>query len=988
MKSDQALNQEAEAAAPNKFNFHLDGNAISPILVPLSFAMPPGLEYSIDNLIEEAKKRWLKPVEVLYILQNHDKWEFTHQPPHQPAGGSLFLFNRRVLRFFRKDGHNWRKKKDGRTVGEAHERLKVGNVEILNCYYAHGEENRTFQRRSYWMLQPEYDHVVLVHYRETSEGKLNSEPVTQLSSGSSPVFSQSHSSYTTHNPGTTSMFGDSCEPNQNFSSPGSLEVTSEAQALRQLEEQLSLNVDSFSEIELDLISCQDQRMVYKQDKSAALSGPNDQGQPCDGCNGRQDDSGTYYHDLLDNCPRGNEKAICWTEVLESCEPSSVTKLSDQQAYEAFENEKSAFSSGRGMIANLENNQWLNSNNDGGVKFPPYSVVETPGANSDYYETLFDQIQIQEPLGVDSSLTVVQKQKFTITAVSPEYCYATEATKVVVIGSFLCHHSDSTWSCMFGDVEVPVEIIQDGVICCEAPSNLHGKVNLCITSGNKVPCSEVREFEFRNKTTSCTRCNSLETEGSRSPEDLLLLVRFAEMLLSASTTKDDSIESGSHLSTKQKDDDDSWSHIIDTLLVGTGTSSGTVNWLLEELLKDKLQLWLSTRSHERDEETGCSLSKEEQSIIHMVSGLGFEWALNPILSCGVNINFRDINGWTALHWAAQFGREKMVASLIASGASAGAVTDPSSQDPTGKTAATIAASRGHKGLAGYLSEVDLTSHLSSLTLKESEISKGSSELEAELTVSCVSKENFVASEDQVSLQASLDAVRNAAQAAARIQAAFRAHSFRKRKEREASATTGLDGYCIGAGSIDDSISLFSAMSKLSSRNSCDYNSAALSIQKKYRGWKGRKEFLALRQKVVKIQACVRGYQVRKQYKLILWAVGILDKVVLRWRRKRVGLQCVRQEMESNEDESDEEDFLNAFRKEKVHTAIERALKRVLSMVHSTGARQQYRRLLDLYRQAKTERGSTSDEAPLSTSEEGVSIMEDDDLYQFWETFWPS
>lgn len=41
------------------------------------------------------------------------------------TGGSLFLFNKRVLRFFRRDGHNWRKKRDGRTVGEAHERLKV-----------------------------------------------------------------------------------------------------------------------------------------------------------------------------------------------------------------------------------------------------------------------------------------------------------------------------------------------------------------------------------------------------------------------------------------------------------------------------------------------------------------------------------------------------------------------------------------------------------------------------------------------------------------------------------------------------------------------------------------------------------------------------------------------------------------------------------------------------------------------------------------------
>ncbi|XLR44187.1 hypothetical protein S83_028847, partial [Arachis hypogaea] len=29
-------------------------------------------------------------------------------------GGSLFLFNRTILRYFRKDGHNWRKKKYGK----------------------------------------------------------------------------------------------------------------------------------------------------------------------------------------------------------------------------------------------------------------------------------------------------------------------------------------------------------------------------------------------------------------------------------------------------------------------------------------------------------------------------------------------------------------------------------------------------------------------------------------------------------------------------------------------------------------------------------------------------------------------------------------------------------------------------------------------------------------------------------------------------------
>ncbi|PNY02588.1 GTPase OBG, partial [Trifolium pratense] len=42
-----------------------------------------------------------------------------------PPSGSLLLFDRKVTRYFRKDGHNWRKQKDGKTVREAHERLKV-----------------------------------------------------------------------------------------------------------------------------------------------------------------------------------------------------------------------------------------------------------------------------------------------------------------------------------------------------------------------------------------------------------------------------------------------------------------------------------------------------------------------------------------------------------------------------------------------------------------------------------------------------------------------------------------------------------------------------------------------------------------------------------------------------------------------------------------------------------------------------------------------
>lgn len=95
---------------------------------------------------------------------------------------------------------------------------------------------------------------------------------------------------------------------------------------------------------------------------------------------------------------------------------------------------------------------------------------------------------------------------------------------------------------------------------------------------------------------------------------------------------------------------------------------------------------------------------------------------------------------------------------------------------------------------------------------------------------------------------LAAVRNAAQAAARIQSAFRAHSFRKRQQKEAAFAACIDEYGIDPNDIQGLL----AMSKLNFSNRRDYNAAALSIQKKYRGWKGRKEFLSLRQKVVKIQ----------------------------------------------------------------------------------------------------------------------------------------
>lgn len=85
----------------------------------------PVQHLDLVQILQEAQNRWLRPAEICEILRNYRKFQLAPDPPVQPPAGSLFLFDRKALRYFRKDGHRWRKKKDGKTVKEAHEKLKV-----------------------------------------------------------------------------------------------------------------------------------------------------------------------------------------------------------------------------------------------------------------------------------------------------------------------------------------------------------------------------------------------------------------------------------------------------------------------------------------------------------------------------------------------------------------------------------------------------------------------------------------------------------------------------------------------------------------------------------------------------------------------------------------------------------------------------------------------------------------------------------------------
>lgn len=183
-----------------------------------------------------------------------------------------------------------------------------------------------------------------------------------------------------------------------------------------------------------------------------------------------------------------------------------------------------------------------------------------------------------------------------------------------------------------------------------------------------------------------------------------------------------------------------------------------------------------------------------------------------------------------------------------GAAPGAVDDPTSTSPGGKTAADLASSRGHKGIAGYLAEADLTTHLSSLTFNENVMDSVAATIAAEKAIETAAQivpSDMLANEN-LSLKGSLAAVRKSAHAAALIQAEFRLRSFNHRQltksNNDIPEASSLDLVALGS------------LTKVRKFNYEDYlhTAAAIKIQQRYRGWKGRKEFLKIRNRIVKIQ----------------------------------------------------------------------------------------------------------------------------------------
>lgn len=232
-------------------------------------------------------------------------------------------------------------------------------------------------------------------------------------------------------------------------------------------------------------------------------------------------------------------------------------------------------------------------------------------------------------------------------------------QVLITGRFLKSEGElieCKWSCMFGEVEVPAEVLADGVLRCHAPPHKPGVLPFYVTCSNRLACSEVREFEYR--------LGAYQEIGAAnvSATEMHLLERIESLMSLGPVSSCHSSDSMEAAKEKQSTvnriicmmEEENQQMIERASDYDTSQCGVKEDLFLERKLKQNFYAWL-VRQVTDDGRGRTAIDDEGQGVLHLAAALGYDWALKPILASGVSVDFRDMNGWTALHWAAFYGR---------------------------------------------------------------------------------------------------------------------------------------------------------------------------------------------------------------------------------------------------------------------------------------------------------------------------------------------
>ncbi|XP_016197973.1 calmodulin-binding transcription activator 5 isoform X2 [Arachis ipaensis] len=874
-------------------------------------------DLDLGNIMEEARTRWLRPNEIHAILCNSKYFTINVKPVNLPTCGTIVLFDRKMLRNFRKDGHNWKKKKDGKTVKEAHEHLKVGNEERIHVYYAHGQDNPGFVRRCYWLLDKSLEHIVLVHYRETQE--LQASPAA-------PINSHSSSGSDPNAPWILSEEIDSGIKTTNAEINNNITVKSHEQRLHEIN---TLEWD-------DLV-------VANDPNTSTINGGGKV--PHFDQQNQSNLSNWFYQQVANNLSAEIPSFDNLTQPIAGSHtfPENLNLQTDNQMNPNEQINHNVLVNG--VFLDTLGNGGLQSQDSFGM-WVNHMLSDSPcSVDESAVESSVSSIhESYSSLVGDDKQTSLPEQVFNLTDVSPAWVPSTEKSKILVTGFF---HKDADLSksnllCVCGDVSVPVECVQVGVYRCWVPPHSPGFVNLYLSFDGHKPISQVVNFEYR---TPILHDPAAFMENNDNWDKFQFEMRLSYLLFTKKNSLDvfsctvspKRLKEARNFAIRTSFISNSWQCLMKSTQYNRIPYSQAKEDLFGISLRSRLKEWILERII-----LGCKTTEYDaqgQSVIHLCAILDYTWAVSLFSWSGLSLDFRDKFGWTALHWAAYYGREKMVATLLSAGAKPNLVTDPTPQNPGGQTAADLAYMNGYDGLAAYLSEKALVRQFNDMSLA----GNISGQLETN-TTDPEDPENL--SEDQLYLKDTLAAYRTAAQAAARIQAAFREHSLKLQTETIELLTPEAEARKIVA-----AMKIQHAFRNFESRKMMK---AAARIQYTYRTWKIRREFLNMRHQAIKIQAAFRCFQLRKHYRKILWSVGVVEKALLRWRLKRKGLRGLHVNNADQKQEGDgEEEFFRIGRKQ-AEERVERSVVRVQAMFRSKKAQQDYRRMKLALNQANLDR----------------------------------
>jgi len=417
---------------------------------------------------------------------------------------------------------NWRKQKDGKTVRESHEKLKVGGVKVLSCCYTRSADNLSFQRRIYWLLAGDPT-TVLGHYLTVDKDSGRED-------------------------------GAFCE-------------------------------DSMDELETP-------GSQYAQRSSLYLNDNND------------------LDDKEESDPTGSSE-ISGDEGGES--PLDI--IIPTPMYPANES-----------IMDFVNSLITNTDN----------ISQVPASPPPQLTPLFNRANDATDLScANSRLGRLAK----ISDFSPEWDYIDGGTKILIMGPDF--HSGLDYYVMFDQVEVPAELVQDGVLRCRTPVHFKpGFVSFCVTRGNFVLFSEVCHFEYRSRESVSDLMNMNERSFK-----LRIIERLERLEREVNSANADSITLSESIM-------DSLSQTLED------------KYLSEEQLEEVfIKILVNLMEGIENKDTLNAQDRDGFTLLHYACALRYHALASTIIKYGANVNIQDRNGNTPFHWAMKNRDQTMIRTLV-------------------------------------------------------------------------------------------------------------------------------------------------------------------------------------------------------------------------------------------------------------------------------------------------------------------------------------